>query len=81
MEFLENTDDGDEDDDEDTLSSVGAFFPALPSAALETLPMYYDHTHWEEQADVVAMGGRPSAIRDFASTFRDHYALRLRGIF
>lgn len=79
MEFLENTDD---DDDEDTLSFVGAsFLPTLPSATLETLPMCYDHTHRAEQADVVAMGGRPSAIGSFDSAFRDHYALRLRGIF
>lgn len=83
MEFLENADNNNEDideDDEDASSFVTApTSPTFPPIAVETLPMRYDHTHWEEQAARVAMGGRVMPGR-FDSALEDYYTLRLRGV-
>ncbi|XP_037614856.1 RPA-related protein RADX isoform X1 [Sebastes umbrosus] len=90
MEFLENTnadqDDGDDDDDdedeyEDTSSFVTApLLPAVPPVAAETLPMRYDHSHREEQALAVAMGGGASGAGRFDAAVEDYYTLRLRAL-
>ncbi|XP_035005354.2 RPA-related protein RADX isoform X1 [Hippoglossus stenolepis] len=81
MEFLENSNaDEDDSDDDDASSFVTApLFPAFPPIAEETLPMRYDHTSREEQAVVVAMGGRAGPGR-FDPAFDDYYTLRLRAL-
>ncbi|XP_023253285.1 RPA-related protein RADX-like [Seriola lalandi dorsalis] len=81
MEFLENTNaDEDDSDDDDTSSFVTApLSPTFPPVAVETLPMRYDHTHREEQAVTVAMGGRVTP-EGFDYAIEDYYTLRLRAL-
>ncbi|XP_022625661.1 uncharacterized protein CXorf57-like [Seriola dumerili] len=81
MEFLENTNaDEDDSDDDDTSSFVTApLSPTFPPVAVETLPMRYDHTHREEQAVTVAMGGRVTH-EGFDYAIEDYYTLRLRAL-
>ena len=79
MEFLENTEDEDEDEDEDALSFTTALPPpTFPPVAMETLPIRYNHTHREQQAGAVVMGGR-APPGGFDSALEDYYTLRLRG--
>ncbi|XP_074555106.1 RPA-related protein RADX [Halichoeres trimaculatus] len=87
MEFLENTDAGeaeeedDDEGDEDALSYVTAPLPpAIPLVAVETLQMRYDHTHREEQAVAVSMAGGLAAAGGFDFVREDHYALRLKAL-
>nr|XP_020512885.1 RPA-related protein RADX-like [Labrus bergylta] len=85
MEFLENTnsDEGDEGEDEedDTSSYVTApLLPVFPLVAVETLPMRYDHARKEDQAGVVAMGGKATDDGGFDFALEDYYTLRLKAL-
>ncbi|XP_068164546.1 RPA-related protein RADX isoform X2 [Antennarius striatus] len=81
MEFLDDATADDDHDDDDASSFVTAPPPPdfLPVAD-DTLPMRFDHAHREEQADAVGMGGRVLATRNFDSTLKDYYLLRLRAL-
>ncbi|XP_036967077.1 RPA-related protein RADX isoform X2 [Acanthopagrus latus] len=81
MEFLENANTDEDDNDDDASSFVTApLLPAFPPVAMETLPMRYDHTHREEQAAAVAMGGKASLAGKFDFVPEDYYTLRLRAL-
>ncbi|XP_051800645.1 RPA-related protein RADX-like isoform X2 [Acanthochromis polyacanthus] len=82
MEFLQsvNQDDEDDDEDDDASSFVTALSPpTVPTVAMETFPMCYDHTHWEEQAAAVVMGGTTTAGK-FNTAIEDYYTLKLRAL-
>nr|XP_057921681.1 RPA-related protein RADX isoform X2 [Doryrhamphus excisus] len=79
MEFLQKTsDDDDEDDDDDESSFVSCpSCPDFPHIAVESLTMRYNPAHKDQQADAVAMGGRPTTS---GVTFdsQDYYTFTLR---
>ncbi|XP_008322889.1 RPA-related protein RADX isoform X2 [Cynoglossus semilaevis] len=81
MEFLENTDNEDADDEEDcdeTASFITAPLPpTISPVATETLPMCYNPTQREKQAEVVGMGGWAEPMR-FDSPIKDCYTLKLK---
>ncbi|XP_016535166.1 uncharacterized protein CXorf57 isoform X2 [Poecilia formosa] len=83
MEFLdpagEDEDDEDDDDDDSSSYTTAALPPTFSPVATETLPLRFDHSHREEQAAAVAMGGGASAQR-FGSAPRDYYTVRLRAL-
>ncbi|XP_060886702.1 RPA-related protein RADX [Labrus mixtus] len=82
MEFLENTNsDEGEDEEDDTSSYVTApLLPVFPLVAVETLPMHYDHARKEDQAGVVAMGGKATDDGGFDFALEDYYTLRLKAL-
>ncbi|KAM4714917.1 RPA-related protein RADX isoform 2-T2 [Anableps anableps] len=83
MEFLENAgeDDEEEEEDDDNSSSYATapLPPVFSPVATETLPLRFDHSHREEQAAAVVMGGGARA-EHFGSAPRDYYTVRLRAL-